>query len=78
MAEVLEKKPKSVSRAGYGILYKDGSFWSRERYDTAEAAKSGWEAFWRLPGFKAAPPCSDYTIVKVRQTMTYAGRADHQ
>lgn len=68
-------KPKSVSRKGYGIVYKNGEFWSRDRFDTPESAKDAFDAFWRLPGFDKPPPWSDYTVVKVRQSLTYTGPA---
>jgi len=75
MPQAAEHKTKSVSRGGYGILNKDGQFWSRELYDTPEAAKAHFDAFWKSPGFQSAPAWSDYTVVKARQTITYRGPA---
>jgi hypothetical protein len=73
----VKEKPKATVRSGYGIVYNQGgNFWSRDCYDTPEAAKERFDTFWQSSDFGNPPPWADYTVVKVKQTLTYVGPAE--
>lgn len=71
-------RPKASSRRGYGIIYRPmNAFWTTTIFETPEAARKHWDNFWRMPGFeKNRPVWRNYRVVRVRQSISYAGEAD--
>lgn len=70
----IKDRPKSAVRTGYGLLNRHGDFWTNGIFDSPEALRAHFDAFWRLPGFEGqAPSFADYKVVKARQTVSYVG-----
>ncbi|MEH2501271.1 hypothetical protein V1290_000082 [Bradyrhizobium sp. AZCC 1578] len=66
-----DKRPKTASNTGYGILNPYGDMWTSEVFSTEGQARGHLERFWRtVPG---GSDLSKYKIVRARQVAHYVG-----
>lgn len=71
-------RPKASSLHRYGIVYRPtNTFWTTEAFDSPEAARRHWDAFWRSPGFgKHSANWRNYRVVRVRQSVSYVSEIE--
>lgn len=77
MSKLTKAKFKPAYREGFGILNKQGDFWSPNIFDTEEAAQAYVERFWAGSNDM---DLGQFTIVPAQQriTITPAGRSKLQ